>query len=123
MSVTWSVQVAEALRGFQRHPITGWVRKGVCELGFEGIYGFPNHVDEISILVGLGRRKNVPKQVFQNSRYDFTKLRRIQRHQTKMKFTGIPKIKSCEWVPLGMFQCPGNLVRAFNVLDRFETSL
>ena len=64
MSVTWSVQVAEALRGFQRHPITGWVRKGVCELGFDGIYGFPNHVDEISILVGLGRRKTLQNKVF-----------------------------------------------------------
>ena len=122
MSVTWSVQVAEALRGFQRHPITGWVRKGVCELGFDGIYGFPNHVDEISILVGLGRRKNASKQVFQNSRDDFTILRLIQRHRTERKFIGMAKIKSCEWVPLGVFQCSGNLDRASNALDHFETN-
>ena len=118
-SVTHSVQVAEALRCFQRHPRTGWVRKGVCEPAFEGIYGFPNLVDEISILVGLGRRKNAPKQVFQNSRDDFTILRLIQRHRAERKFIGMPKIKPCEWVPLGVFQCLGN---PRDVLDHFETN-
>ena len=121
-SVTHSAQVAEALRGFQRHPITGWVPKGVCEPAFEGIYDFPNHVDEISILVGLGRRQNAPKQVFQNSGGDFTILRLIQRHRTERKFIGMPKIKPCEWVPLGVFQCLGNLDRPRDVLDHFETN-